>query len=88
MSSTPQPLNPKTAIEKFLQNGKPGLGRFASCVATSTKIVVFGLNGETRAPGPPVPSPDATTPAAAGLDCRRHCTPSVSGKNSRRSTFR
>jgi|GEM_PF-912469 len=37
-------LNPKTAIEKFFQNGKPGLGRFASCVATSTRNAVFGLN--------------------------------------------
>jgi len=31
------------AIEKFFQNGKPGLGRFASCVATSTRIAVFGI---------------------------------------------
>jgi CubicO group peptidase (beta-lactamase class C family) len=37
-------MNPKTAIEKFFQNGKPGLGRFASCVATSTRIAVFGMN--------------------------------------------
>jgi len=36
-------LNPKTAIEKFFQNGKPGLGRFAPCVATSTGNAVFGL---------------------------------------------
>jgi hypothetical protein len=28
--------------KKFFQNGKPGLGRFASCVATSTRIAVFG----------------------------------------------
>jgi len=36
-------LIPKTAIEKFFQNGKPGLGRFASCVATSTRNAVFGI---------------------------------------------
>jgi len=33
---------PNTAIEKFFQNGKPGLGRFASCVATSTRNAVSG----------------------------------------------
>jgi hypothetical protein len=38
-------LIPKTAIEKFFQNGKPGLGRFASCVATTTITAVFGLLG-------------------------------------------
>ena len=41
-------LIPKTAIEKFFQNGKPGLGRFAPCVAISTRNAVFGC-----APGKP-----------------------------------
>jgi len=36
--------HPKTAIEKFFQNGKPGFGRFASCVATTTRNAVFGLS--------------------------------------------
>jgi len=40
-------FNPKTAIEKFFQNGKPGLGRFASCVATSTRNAVFGFKPNT-----------------------------------------
>ena len=52
MSSTPQPLNPKTAIEKFFQNGKPGLGRFAPCVATSTRNAVFGFSRESRITAP------------------------------------
>jgi len=46
-------LNPDPAIEKFFQNGKPGLGRFASCVATSTRIAVFGLNRDGD--GKPIP---------------------------------
>ena len=33
---------PETAIEKFFQNGKPGLGRFASCAATSARNAVVG----------------------------------------------
>ena len=40
-------VNPKTAIEKFFQNGKSGLGRFASSVATTTRKAVFRVNRGT-----------------------------------------
>ena len=42
----------ETAIEKFFQNGKPGLGRFAPCVATSTRNAVFGFSRESRITAP------------------------------------